>query len=120
MNVVIYKLASGEIIKSVTCPEDMVPLQYDPETEDYLEHDRVNDALFYILDDQIVSRPEFQETISGTVISGLPVPTTVVTNGVTSVVSDGEADLTFEHSGTYIVQLFSFPFVEKTVEVTQP
>lgn len=120
MNVVIYKISSGEILRCVTCPEDMVTFQYNSETESFIEHDRVDDAVFYILSGMIEPRPEFEEVISGTVISNLPVPTTVIANGVSTVVSDGEADLEFDQSGTYLVQLYSFPYVEKTVEVTQP
>lgn len=119
MNIVVYNLGSGEITRSITCPDDMVPFQYDHETENFLEHDRVNDALFYIVSGEITNRPEFQETISGTTITGLPNPTTVVTNGTVTVVTDGEADLAFEQTGTYFVQLYSFPCIEKTVEVTQ-
>jgi len=57
MNIVIYKLDSGEITKNVTCPEEMVSLQYDHETEDYIEHDTVDDSLFYVVDGQIQPRP---------------------------------------------------------------
>lgn len=120
MNIVVYNIASGEIMRSVTATENMVPLQYDHELENYIEHDQVDDALFYIVSGAITFRPEFQETISGTTITGLPDPTTVVTNGTATLVTDGEADLTFEQAGTYLVQLYSFPYVEKTVEVTQP
>lgn len=120
MNAVIYNIESGEILRCVTCPKDMISLQYDHSSENFLECDRVNDSLYYILNGQIEHRPEFQEVISGTVISGLPIPTTVVTNGTVAVVTDGEADLIFDHSGTYMVQLYSFPYIEKTVEVTQP
>lgn len=57
MNIVIYKLDSGEITKNVACPEEMVSLQYDHETEDYLEHDTVDDSLFYVVNGAIEPRP---------------------------------------------------------------
>jgi hypothetical protein len=119
MNIVIYKIASGEIRCSATCVEEMLGLQYNPETENYLEHSLVDDSMFYVVSDQIVPRPTFTETVSGTVITGLPNPTTVVVNGTTTVVTDGEANLAFKQTGTYFVQLYSFPYVEKTIEVTQ-
>ena len=119
MNIIIYEVKSGQITRSVTCPDNAVPLQYNHETENFLEHDRIDDALFYVHNGQVEPRPEFQEVISGTVITGLPNPTTVATNGITTIVTDGEADLTFEHNGVYMVQLYSFPYVDKMVEVTQ-
>ena len=61
MNVVIYKLDSGQITKNVSCPEDMVSLQYDHETEGYLEHDSVNDSLFYVVDGQIQPLPQSED-----------------------------------------------------------
>ena len=57
MNIVVYKKDSGQITKNVACPEEMVSLQYDHETEGYLEHDSVNDALFYVVDGQIQPLP---------------------------------------------------------------
>jgi hypothetical protein len=48
MNIIIYKTESGDITKSITCPEDMVEIQYDHETENFMEHDRVDDALYKV------------------------------------------------------------------------
>lgn len=57
MNIVIYKLDSGNITKNVSCPEDMVSLQYDHETENYLEHAAVDDSLFYVVDGEVQPIP---------------------------------------------------------------
>jgi hypothetical protein len=57
MNIVVYKLDSGQITKNVACPDEMVSLQYDHETENYLEHDSVNDALFYVVNGEIQPKP---------------------------------------------------------------
>lgn len=48
MNIVIYKIDSGAIIKSISCPEDMVSIQYDHETENFIEHDRVDDTAYKV------------------------------------------------------------------------
>lgn len=119
MKAVVYKIDSGQITKNISCPEEMVSLQYNNETEDYLEHESVDDASFYVANGTIEPRPQFEEVVSGTVISGLPNPTTVIAAGTVVVVSDGQADLTFSQVGTYAVQLQSFPYVDKVVEVTQ-
>lgn len=57
MNIVIYKLDSGQIIKNMACPEEMISLQYNHDTEGYLEHDTVDDSLFYVVDGEIQPRP---------------------------------------------------------------
>jgi hypothetical protein len=119
MNLIIYLQATGQILRSVTCPEDMIALQYDPATEAYLEHDRVDDAFLYIVDGEIVDRPVFEAIVVGTTIANLPNPTTVVANGKSYEVTDGVAELSFDYPGEYFVHLISFPYVDETVKVIQ-
>jgi hypothetical protein len=57
VNIVIYKLDSGQITKNVACPKEMVSLQYDHETENYIEHDVVDDSLFYVVDGEVQPIP---------------------------------------------------------------
>jgi len=87
--------------------------------EDYIEHASVDDTKFYIVNDSVTPRPTFSESISGTVISNLPIPTTVRTNGSSYTIDDGSAELSFSLPGTYRVYLSSFPYQYKVVEVTQ-
>lgn len=119
MNYIVYDTNSGRILRSVTCPPDMIQLQYDASESAHIEHTMVDDTQYYVVAGQVVQRPEFTEQISGTVISNLPVPTTVVINEEEFLVDDGSAELSFEHPGSYTVRLVSFPYIDKTVEVTQ-
>jgi hypothetical protein len=48
VNIIIYETDSGKIIKSMTCPEEMISIQYDHETQNFLEHDRVDDTLYKV------------------------------------------------------------------------
>lgn len=48
MNIIIYETDSGKIIKSMTCPEEMISIQYDHATQNFLEHDRVDDTMFKV------------------------------------------------------------------------
>lgn len=116
---VIYKASSGEIIKSVMCPDDIVDYQYNPSSEACIELEPIDDSLFYILSGNVERRPDFNESINGTLISGLPIPTLVSVNGFDYQVDDGEVDLNFSLPGRYIVKLSSFPYVEKIIEVVQ-
>lgn len=118
MNYIIYDIASGSILKSLSCPEDMIELQIDDSTS-YIEHERVDDSKFYIVNDTVVPRPTFSESVSGTTISGLPIPTTVIAEGTPYTITDGSAELSFSLPGTYKVRLSSFPYQDKDVEVVQ-
>jgi len=118
MKYLVYNKLSGQIVKSVNCPESMIDLQVD-ESSSYIEHDSVDDSEYYIVNQQVTSRPTFSESISGTVISNLPIPTTVRTNGSSYTIDDGSAELSFSLPGTYKVYLSSFPYQDKIVEVTQ-
>jgi hypothetical protein len=120
MIAVIYTIATGQILRTVACPAEMLALQFKAETEGCLENEQADDALSYVLDGTITPRPEFAETITGTTISNLPNPTTIKTNGQTYTVPDGTAELTYSQPGTYRVRLAGFPYQDKVVEVTQP
>lgn len=109
----------GEISRSLVCPPDMVEIQL-AEGEAYLESlETVDDALFYVSNQSIIERPSFSETVKGTVISNLPTPTTVRVQRTTYEVLDGTAELYFSLPGTYQVDLESFPYRDKTIEVVQ-
>jgi len=118
MKYLVYDKLSGQILKLIDCPENIIQLQID-DYSDYIMHDSVNDTEFYIVNQTVTPRPTFSERISGTTIDNLPIPTTVITNSNSYTVTDGSAELSFSLPGTYKVYLSSFPYQEKNVEVTQ-
>lgn len=118
MRYLVYNKISGEIVKSVNCPESMISLQVD-EGSNYIEHDSVDDTKFYLVNGEVASRPTFSESVAGTTISNLPIPTTIQTNGSSYTITDGSAELSFSLPGTYKVYLSSFPYQDKVVEVIQ-
>ena len=115
---IIFNKSTGEISRSVVSTLDLV--QYElSEYEDYIEHIRVDDTLYYVVNKNITPRPTFSERILGTTVDNLPIPTTVTTNGNSYTITDGSAELSFSLPGTYKVYLSSFPYQDKVVEVTQ-
>lgn len=52
-NIVIYDIATGDIKRCVSCPDSMMDLQA-REGEGIIEHDRVDDTLFHVIDGQVV------------------------------------------------------------------
>ena len=120
MLVVIYNKTDGRILRTVECTPNLLPYQYDEELENYLEiYSTVDDSKFYVHESNIIERPTFSESITGTTVSNLPIPTTVVANGVSYLVDDGEAELSFSLPGTYQIKLSSFPYQDKLIEVTK-
>jgi len=119
MRYVVYITNSGEITKNIVCPESTIQLQLTSE-ENYIQNiDVVDDTKFYIVNETVTPRPTFSESVSGTTISNLPIPTTVRTNNSSYTITDGSAELSFSLPGNYKVYLSSFPYQDKVVEVIQ-
>lgn len=72
----------------------------------------------YVADGEIIAREENPATVSGTTISGLPIPSTLKIGTETYVVDDGEADLDLTYPGTYRVEITTLRHLPKTVEIT--
>ena len=47
INMVIYKTSDGDILRCVTCPEDMVNIQLG-DGESWIEHEKVDDTQFKV------------------------------------------------------------------------
>lgn len=58
--------------------------------------------------------------LDGFVLSGLPIPSTLVVEGALYEVEDGTAELEFAHPGTYAVTVISGPFLDRVYEVVVP
>jgi len=52
---IIYSKATGDIVKVLQCPRELVKLNYDHETEDYLEHHApIDDRLYKVKNRKLV------------------------------------------------------------------
>lgn len=117
MSYIIYNKDTGEIAKCVNCPADLIASQC-RDNEGWIEGAQIDDTLFYVLDREVVERPEFSITTNGAVISGVPEGTIVTIEGQ-QYTADGD-DIVFEPSisGTYQIALSHFPYKETIIEVT--
>lgn len=74
----------------------------------------------YVADGAILARPANPAVLTGTVLSGLPNPSTVMINGVAYTVTDSELDMTFPNAGTYAISVRSpFPYLDAAFMHTQ-
>jgi hypothetical protein len=118
MRYIIYN-DKGQILRNISCPPDMIEIQL-AENEYYIEsEDTVDDSLFYISEEVVVQRPELSIIVEGITVYNLPNPSTLIVEGSLYEVTDGEAELSFSFPGTYTVRIQSFPYKDKTIEVTQ-
>lgn len=119
MNVsyVTYNPDTGRIYKSGTCPLVMILLQDDDvlvgSGSDHTHYVNVQTL-------KITPRPENPATLNGMVINDLPNGATLTIEGEDYRVTDGTAELSFEHPGTYKVQVSAFPYLDKVITVENP
>jgi hypothetical protein len=77
-------------------------------------------ATDYVENGAIVARPANPAVLNGTVLTGLPNPSTVTINGTAYTVTDGELDMTFPNAGTYAIAVTSpFPYLDAAFTHTQ-
>ena len=65
-----------------------------------------------------VERPTQGTILSGSTLTGLPIPATLYVNGEAHVVDDGEAELDILLPGTYRLRVEAWPYKEWEGEVT--
>jgi hypothetical protein len=74
----------------------------------------------YVVNKAVLPRPVTPATLTGTVLSNLPNPSTVTINGTAYTVTDGELDMTFPNAGTYAITVSSpFPYLDASFTHTQ-
>ncbi|MFZ5773064.1 MAG: hypothetical protein ACOY4W_16715 [Thermodesulfobacteriota bacterium] len=121
----IYDSSTGEIIKTVSCPADQMPMQCGS-GESYIESDIGDDGTHYILAGSVVEKPANPSIIDKTsaavdepvTISGMAIPSFVLVNGQITMVDDGLAEFTFDTPGEYQIDVFGFPYLGSSFTVT--
>lgn len=109
---------TGEIVMAGNCPDEFLGLQSHPGCT--IAEGQADIFTQYRTPEGIVAdRPTFAEVITGTTVSNLPNPTTVVVEDTEFEVTDGSAELEFEFPGIYTVTLKSFPYLDKSIQVVQ-
>lgn len=116
MKFLVYDNATGHILRTGCCPDDHLGMQASA-GETAIEGE-ADDAMHYIRDGLVTDKMAIAATLSGTTISGLPIPATVTVEGVRYDVTDGVAELSFNLPGTYQVKVEALHYLPKTFEIT--
>lgn len=80
----------------------------------------VDDLTQYVSNNSIVDKPAMNITVEEgdtCLISGLPIPCKVTVDGVDYIVDDGEIDIDFDLLKSHSIELESFPYISKDIEV---
>ncbi len=85
----------------------------------YLRHDNysASKALWYVQGGALVARPVLPYTLRENVLVGVPQGATLRIEGVEYTADGTDIELSFSHSGTFIVEVDPFPYQAFEVEV---
>ena len=74
----------------------------------------------YVLNGEVVDRPENPTTLVGQVLENVPVPATVIINGTNYETNVSRVELGFSQPGTYAVKVVAWPYLDKEFSVENP
>ena len=129
---ILYDMDTGEIVGTLHCSENLVSsnIALLPNGVGCFQFDAdvTGETYYYDLANSLVPRPEitaalnkasmFADGLDSIIISGLPVPCELEIEEVTYDVPDGDFEFTTTLAGTYTIIARSFPYLEKSWEVT--
>ena len=106
--------ALGKILRTGECPEDMVPLQAQPEEAvvGLASHQDTQ----YVLQGAVLDRPDNPATLVGTALFNLPVPCQITVNGLAFDCDQASATLTLP-PGEYALQVTAWPYLDANFTV---
>jgi hypothetical protein len=114
----IYYMDTGKIYMSGNVPENDVGLQTVP-SGCAMILEASDPSTDYVVGGHVTARPENPATLSGYVISGIPVPSQILVEGVWYDCPDPECELDYPKPGTYTVVVRVWPYMDKSFLITK-
>ena len=74
----------------------------------------------YVVDGEVVSRPENPAVVSDQKLENVPVPATVIVNGTSYETNESTVELGFNQPGTYTVKVVAWPYLDKEFIIENP
>jgi hypothetical protein len=122
MQYVVYETSTGTIRSSGVAPEEMVAIQANAGESTLVITGLVLDTTHYV---NIAANPPvvvplmtITATLTGLDLVGVPMPCTVIIDGISYTVTDGTAELSFGSPGTYTVRVEALHYIPREYEVT--
>lgn len=108
---------AGRILRYGSCPEDMVDIQAMHPGES-VTLGACDDLRHYVAGGEIVERPENTAALTGSILTGLPVPCTIHIDGTAYPCDEPTAELSFPYAGKFVVRVEAWPHKDATFSVT--
>lgn len=109
----------GEIVGNFDGDPTSVALTKQLTTQPWVEGDWLGQNK-YVLDGEVVDRPENTATLSGLTLLNVPVPSTIQIGNQFYESADSTVELEFNLPGTYKVKVISWPHLDKEFTVENP
>lgn len=109
----------GEIISVLTGDSPVLDLTKELSQDPWVEGEWYGQPV-YVLNGEVVPRPENPTIVSGQTLENVPVPATVIINGVRYETNESRVELGFSQPGTYAVRVVAWPYLDKEFTVENP
>jgi len=74
----------------------------------------------YVVNGEVLPQPENPTTLTGTTLTGVPVPATVYINDTSYETTEAVVELGFDLPGTYTVKVVAWPHLDKEFVIENP
>ncbi|UIF90843.1 hypothetical protein [Cupriavidus sp. UYPR2.512] len=109
---------AGRILRYGSCPEEMVQIQANHPGESVIVG-ACDDLRHYVAGGEILERPENTATLIGTILTGLPVPCTIIIDGQRYGHDESAVELDLL-AGEHTITVEAFPVLDATFTVSVP
>lgn len=105
----------GKILRTGFCPTDMLEVQANE--NELIIGEESDPSINYVSTGSVLLRPTMPITLAGLVLSDVPANSLIYIEGE-SYPCSGNVTLSFEFSGTYLIRVECFPYLDFNLEVT--
>jgi len=111
--------ASGKITSELTGDKAVIDLTKELTTDLWVEGAWFNKP-FYVVDDEVLPQPENPTVLVNQTLTNVPVPATVIINGISYETNEAQVELGFTQPGTYTVKVIAWPYLDKEFVIENP
>jgi hypothetical protein len=111
--------ARGEVTGVVSGDLSVITTTKELSENPWVDGDYLNKPV-YVLNGEVLNRPDNPATVSGLTLENVPVPTTLIINGTSYEINESTVELEFNQPSTYSVVLKSWPYLDKEFVIENP
>ena len=119
MNIISFYDSTGKITGSADFPPGVADMIKEHTAAPFVDGLWL-DLPVYVVDGNAVNRPDNPTTLTGRILSNVPVPATIKINADSYASSESEVELSFNQPGTYTVKVIAWPHLDKEFQIENP